>query len=327
MAFTYFYLVIKCIHCSQHMGHHIKINTFVAPTTTMEDSEAGPLIPKADSDAAPRRRTTVSRQHRAYEKLLSHHEAPLVVSKLHLFRECCAEFFSMFYICFSCAATFALCESRAVPILPGDVDSAELVALATVSAFTVMTAIWAIVNISGAYLNPVVVVCALLTKHLKNPVRGALFIVSQVLGGYAGSAVSMIIPNASATGYGATVPSSVITSTWQAFGIEAILTFFLVFVAYNVGFDRKGLKEMSALPVGLAVGVCVLVGGPLTGASMNPARSIGPNLFAKRFDDIWVYIIGPLVGGLAGCGFYMFVSAAHRHPVQTEFGGFVEEED
>jgi glycerol uptake facilitator-like aquaporin len=82
--------------------------------------------------------------------------------------------------------------------------------------------------------------------------------------------------------------------------VEAILTFFLVFVVFGTAVDPRGPRAAGGLFIGLAIAMDILIGGPLTGAAMNPARAFGPALFAGAWTNHWVYWIGPLLGGAAG---------------------------
>ncbi len=88
--------------------------------------------------------------------------------------------------------------------------------------------------------------------------------------------------------------------------VEAVLTFLLVFTVFATAMDPRGLANLAPVAIGLAILVDHLVGVPLTGASMNPARSFGPALVADFWDDHWVYWLGPLIGGGLGALAYYF---------------------
>ena len=89
--------------------------------------------------------------------------------------------------------------------------------------------------------------------------------------------------------------------------IEFILSFLLMFVIISVATDSRAQGEMAGLAIGITVCLCALVGGPLTGASMNPARSLGPGLIAKNFISLWPYLTVPFLGTTAGALTYQFI--------------------
>ena len=93
----------------------------------------------------------------------------------------------------------------------------------------------------------------------------------------------------------------------QGMGTEIILTFALVFVIFATAVDPKGLGKLAPIAIGLTVMADHLVGIPLTGASMNPARSFGPALVSATWDNHWIYWIGPIVGGISAAVFYKLV--------------------
>ncbi len=103
---------------------------------------------------------------------------------------------------------------------------------------------------------------------------------------------------------GATVPT---VDTGSALAYETILTAFLMFVIMAVATDTRAVGAAAAIAVGGTVGLDALVGGGVTGASMNPARSFGPALVANQWTDFWIYIVGPLAGALIGALLYLAV--------------------
>jgi len=88
---------------------------------------------------------------------------------------------------------------------------------------------------------------------------------------------------------------------------ELILTFFLMFVIMSVATDTRAVGEAAAIAIGGTVGLDAMFGGPITGASMNPARSIGPALVSGDLHALWLYIAAPLVGAALGALAYQFV--------------------
>jgi glycerol uptake facilitator-like aquaporin len=120
-------------------------------------------------------------------------------------------------------------------------------------------------------------------------------------------------------------------SASKAVLIEAILTFFLVFTVFAVAIDDRGVfKAIAGLPIGLVLTFDILMGGLLTGASMNPARSFGPALVAVKWTDFWVYLIGPVTGGIIAAAVYWFAYLRDREVraprTETPIGGGPEED-
>jgi hypothetical protein len=110
---------------------------------------------------------------------------------------------------------------------------------------------------------------------------------------------------------GATVPT---VGVGTALLDEGLMTGFLVFVIFGVATDTRAVGVIAALAIGAAVGCDALFGGPLTGASMDPARSFGPALASGTWTDFWVYLLAPLAGGLGGGLLYEYVrKRGHRY--------------
>jgi MIP family channel proteins len=155
----------------------------------------------------------------------------------------------------------------------------------------VMIMVYSVGNISGAHLNPAVTVGFFLVKRI--PGRDLLlYIPVQFLGAIVGAfCLRLFFPDQAVVG--ATLPS---ISPFSAFLMEVILSGLLMFVILNVstGHMEKGI--MAGVAVGGAVALCAMVGGPLTGASMNPARSLGPALFSQGKESLWIYLIAPFIG-------------------------------
>jgi glycerol uptake facilitator-like aquaporin len=94
--------------------------------------------------------------------------------------------------------------------------------------------------------------------------------------------------------------------------MEIVLTFLLMFVITAVATDVRAAGAAAALAIGATVGLDVLVGGPITGGSMNPARSLGPAFVSGEVDDLWVYLIAPPIGAILGAFAYTVVRADHE---------------
>ncbi|MEO0605853.1 MAG: aquaporin, partial [Myxococcota bacterium] len=123
----------------------------------------------------------------------------------------------------------------------------------------------------------------------------AAVLASAALVGLVGSGASL----------GATVPA---VELGAAFGLEVILTFFLMFVITAVATDARAHGQLAAVAIGGTVALCALMGGPLTGASMNPARSLGPALVSGVSESQWLYVVAPIAGALLGAFAYRAVA-------------------
>lgn len=160
-------------------------------------------------------------------------------------------------------------------------------------------------HISGGHLNPAVTVGFLVTKRIGTTVALA-YIASQLLGGIvAAITLKIVMPVGAAgvTALGTPVPGQGV-GQGQALLVEGILTFFLVFVIFGTAVDPRGPKAIFPLCIGMTITMDILAGGALTGASMNPARSFGPALLSGRWDDHWVYWLGPILGGAFAAWLY-----------------------
>jgi len=155
----------------------------------------------------------------------------------------------------------------------------------------IMVMIYAVGHISGAHFNPAVTAAFGLARHFPWS-RVPQYWVAQLLGAVvAATALRAILGDVAAIG--ATYPSG---SDLQSLAFEIVLSFFLMFVIMAVATDSRAVGEAAAIAIGATVGLDALFGGPISGASMNPARSLGPALVAGRLDAQWIYILGPLVG-------------------------------
>ena len=103
---------------------------------------------------------------------------------------------------------------------------------------------------------------------------------------------------------GATVPSGTLA---QSFALECVLTFFLMFVITAVATDSRAIGSNAGLAIGSTVALCALMGGPVSGASMNPARTLGPALISGEWTAAWIYFVAPVMGAILGAALYRFI--------------------
>ena len=182
-------------------------------------------------------------------------------------------------------------------------DVGGLLAIALANGLVLSVAVSATMNVSGAHINPAVTTLMLVTGRVDR-VTAAAYIPSQLAGATLAGVVLLVIfqgvPGGSeaiaASGLGATTPGSGVSAA-TALLTEAVLTFILVFVIYGTMVDARA-PATGGFGIGAAVAANILVGGPVSGASMNPARSFGPALAGGVWDAHWVYWLGPLIGAL-----------------------------
>lgn len=181
-----------------------------------------------------------------------------------------------------------------------------------VFAFTITIMVYSLCIVSGAHFNPAITLGFTLSRHF--PWRYVLpYWLSQFAGAVFGSfLLFLLIPDKAAIAhFGATTPK---IGYPQAVGVEIILTFFLMFISMATGTDKRFNRGASGIAVGLTVLLCGLAGNFLTGGSMNPARSLGPALFAgsQALSSYWIYVIGPVIGACIGALLYEFLRSDKR---------------
>ena len=157
----------------------------------------------------------------------------------------------------------------------------------------VMAMIYAFGDISGAHFNPAVSIAFAFAKKFSWK-EVPIYIFFQVAGAFAASLLLMwLFPKSELLG--ATIPS---VDVWRAFVLELILTFFLMLVIINVSTGSKEVGMMAGIAIGGVVLLEALFAGPITNASMNPARSLAPNIVSGNIEGIWLYILAPIIGAL-----------------------------
>ncbi|HLX33186.1 MAG TPA: MIP family channel protein [Gaiellaceae bacterium] len=176
------------------------------------------------------------------------------------------------------------------------------VGVAVTFGLVIMFGVYAVGHISGAHFNPSVTFAFALSRHFPWT-RAVGYWGAQLVGAVVAAAV-LRGSLGSIADVGATLPSG---SQGQSFVWELILTFFLMFVIMAVATDTRAVGEAAAIAVGGTVGLDAMFGGPVSGASMNPARSIGPALVSGDLHALWLYIAAPIVGATLAAASYQFV--------------------
>jgi aquaporin TIP len=213
---------------------------------------------------------------------------------------------------------FALVFVGGASIMSTQLAHAESPLLAVAMAHGLILAIMvtATMRISG-HLNPAVTIGFLVTRRIE-PLMGMLYIVAQLLGALlAAYALKAIFPHdiANATRLGGQALALDVTFTQGIFA-EAIATFFLVFAVFGTAVDPHAPK-VGGFAIGLTVAAGILAIGPLTGGSMNPARSLGPAVASGQYEAQGVFWIGPIVGGIAAALLYdtLFLRRGKENPL------------
>jgi aquaporin NIP len=218
-----------------------------------------------------------------------------VASRPELTRRAAAEAFAAF------ALVFAGCGAIVADVqYDGALGS---VGVSLVFGLIIMVMVYATGHLSGAHINPAVTIAFTLSRHF--PGRDAtVYIAAQLAGATVGALLLLAVWPDQPGELGATVPS---VGAGSAFVYELVLTAFLMFVFMAVATDTRAVGAAAAIAIGGTVGLDALFGGPVTGASMNPARSFGPALAAGEWSDFWLYIAGPIAGAALGALAYQLV--------------------
>ena len=177
------------------------------------------------------------------------------------------------------------------------------VGVSLVFGLVIMAMVYATGHLSGAHINPAVTIAFTLTRHFR--ARDAVaYVAAQLIGATVAALVLLAVWPDQPADLGATVPS---VGAGSAFVYELVLTAFLMFVIMAVATDTRAVGAAAAIAIGGTVGLDALFGGPVTGASMNPARSFGPALAAGQWHEFWLYVAGPILGAVLGAFAYQLV--------------------
>jgi MIP family channel proteins len=193
-----------------------------------------------------------------------------------------------------------------------------LVGVAFAHGLVVLGFAYAYGHISGTHINPAVTLGLWAAGHTGTS-RALAYVVTQLAGGVAGAFALRYVLGGAETGLGVTAlaenlrvgGASITLSPATGVVLEAILTFFLVNAVCNSAVSGKA-GNLAGAAIGLTLTFSILMGGPLTGASLNPARSLGPALAAANTADLWVYFVGPILGGVVAGVLYRGALAEGR---------------
>lgn len=174
-------------------------------------------------------------------------------------------------------------------------------------------------HLSGAHFNPAVTLAFTLTRHFPGKLLPVYWL-SQLAGAILGAGLLRLLYG-NVAALGSTVPAG---SALQSFVLEIVLTFMLMYVIMAVATDTRAVGQAAALAIGGTVTLDALFGGPISGASMNPARSLAPALVAGGAPDQWVYVAGPVLGAAAGALVYQLLRGSPLLPAPADAGSSEE---
>jgi aquaporin TIP len=194
---------------------------------------------------------------------------------------------------------------------------ADLVGVALAHGLVIAVMVSAVGHISGGHFNPAVTFGFLITGRMAFGLAGAYWLAQLAGGTLASLLLAGILPEEirDAVNHGAPALAAEI-GAGAGFLVEAVLTFFLVWVIFATAADERGtFKSIAGLAIGFTITLDVLMGGPLTGATMNPARAFGPQAVGGEWGDAWIWYLGPLVGGAAAALLYEWLYLRPPRPV------------
>jgi aquaporin TIP len=203
------------------------------------------------------------------------------------------------------AFTLIFIGAGSIIVVPGG-DGGSLVAVALAHGLAIGTMVSAVGHVSGGHFNPAVTVAAWVTRRMAS-VAAVAYVAAQLAGAtIAALALRWLLPGEAWEPVALGTPLvNPVLADWQAIALEAVLTFFLVWVVFATALDPEGaFGKIAGLAIGLVITMDILAAGPWTGAAMNPARSFGPALVSGEFTGIWVYFLGPVIGGTVAALLY-----------------------
>ncbi len=225
-----------------------------------------------------------------------------------MIKRCAAEFIG----------TFGLVFAGAGAVMTDHLSGGQVtgVGMGLATGLMVCVMIFALGHVSGAHINPAVTVGFAVGRHF--PWRVVpLYVAAQMAGAVAaGGCLLALLGDVAAMG--ATLPSG---DALQSLGFEAVLAFILMLVIMSVTTDVRAQGSLAALAIGATVGLEVIFAGPISGASMNPARSLGPALVGWTWTSQWVYVVGPVAGAAAAALVYRWLRGPESSTGRNVAGG------
>ncbi|KAK6913266.1 Major intrinsic protein [Dillenia turbinata] len=214
-------------------------------------------------------------------------------------RKVVAELIATFLLVFVTCGAAALSNS--------DQNKISKLGASIAGGLIVTVMIYAVGHISGAHMNPAVTIAFASARHF--PWRQVPFYAAAQLTGAISASMTLKVLLHPITRLGTTSPSG---SDVQALVTEIVITFNMMFVTLAVATDTKAIGELAGIAVGSAVCITSIFAGPLSGGSMNPARTLGPAIASKYFKGLWIYFVGPVTGTLLGAWSYTFIRVTDK---------------
>jgi MIP family channel proteins len=212
----------------------------------------------------------------------------------------------------------AICAfiSRSAPV------PVDLLSIGLVHAIALMAIVYTIGQISGAHVNPAVTLALLMIRKI-SPRDAVGYLGSQFAGGLVGALLARMFysTRGGIFDFGAATVSPAYLhggSVWLALIAEAVGTFILMWAVMGTAINPEAPKGIAGVAIGGSLGLAVLLFGPATGGSFNPARWFGPALVSGTWTDGWLYVIGPILGAAAAAGTYLFVMDHARQALPAQ---------
>ena len=220
-----------------------------------------------------------------------------------------AEFIGTFALVF-----FGSVSLTVFGVILGGAPSSSFLAIAFVPGIILMAMVYAIGNISGCHINPAITITAVALRKMDWD-DGAAYIVAQIVAAtLAGWAHKLILQGPGepidygTLGLGQAIGQSPVVGVV----VELIITFFLMFAVYAVLYTGKVPAGASGVLIGMTLTADILIAGPLTGGAANPARAIGPAVASGVYQNLWVYLVGPIIGALLAGFVYEYLLTARQ---------------
>jgi aquaporin Z len=245
-----------------------------------------------------------------------------------------AEFVGTFTLVFVGAGSILTLGKLFAPVLRQGPDAAAvytglgLVGVALAHGLAIAVMVSAVGHISGGHFNPAITLGFLVTRRIAPSLAVVYWSMQFAAAAVAAALLRWIFEAEPRTLVNLGAPTlGTGIDHWQGLVIEIVLTFFLVWVVFATAADPGGsFKSIAGLAIGFTITLDVLVGGPLTGAAMNPARALGPQLLQREWDDAWVWYAGPFAGAVLAALAYewLYLRPLRPLPVGPPETGVIE---